>query len=121
MASCRCTEISNISDDIGLFNEIKSNIETNDTRLLVVKNNCHFLSTKELNFYDADYISDVSERIEKIDDTLPEDYENIILAIESKISDLNSRKSELESEDKEYHDEQDRLEEEKKQSEIVKD
>lgn len=118
MASCRCTDINNLEDDINVLASICMKMCTLPAKSAELASNCDLAMSKELDLYEADYRLDVSERIGKLDDALPQKISDALTVISNKLKDLSNQKVALEAEDKEYHDEQKRLEEEKRQNEI---
>lgn len=118
MASCRCTDINNLEDDINVLASISMKMCTLPAKSAELASNCDLAMSKELDLYEADYRLDVSERIGKLDDALPQKISDALTVISNKLKDLSNQKVALEAEDKEYHDEQKRLEEEKRQNEI---
>lgn len=118
MASCRCTEINNLSNDIEVLSDMLIKICRFPTKATSIMGKCASLSNIELELYEADYRVDVSERINKLGDNLELLIQDAKSEFNTRIIDMNNQKTTLEAEDQQYHDEQKKLEEEQKQKEL---
>ncbi|MCQ2540986.1 MAG: hypothetical protein MJ112_01690 [Lachnospiraceae bacterium] len=114
MASCRCGEISNISEDIAKLSTIKSIFQRNLGLINDVICYDDRLAAKEIDIYESDISNSVSEKIRLQDDMLLDEAEGIIQDINNTIDNLNNNRKALSIEDNEYHEEQKKLEEESK-------
>lgn len=118
MASCRCTEINNLADDMEVLGDMITKICRFPTKATTIKEKCTSLSAIELELYEADYRLDVSERIGKLGDNLELFIQNAKSEFDKRLIDMGNQKALLEAEDQQYHDEQKKLEEEQKQAEL---
>lgn len=114
---CRCSEINRIAEDIEGLSQLINDVYANKAHSSVINENLELARNKELELYEADYRVDVSEKIGKLNESMPELIDRAIQGITRKIEELSRNKSILEKEDKEYHDEQKRLEDEQKKLE----